>query len=97
MKLLDILQSSLKPLLRLERQQKEARSVQRNRPHGENIVPPGGGDFDGPFHMLLPFDFREVQLLFSMSAFAHTLVERTGSKEISPRKKCTTSESERAP
>jgi hypothetical protein len=35
----------------------------RNRSNGENVVPPGGGNFDGAFDMLLTFDLAEIQIL----------------------------------
>src|ERR1700736_1697110 len=72
----------------------------RNRSDGENVVPTGGGDFNRSFHMLLGFHLAEIQFLFAGSCLGPTVgraVERTGSREISPRRKCTTSESELAP
>jgi hypothetical protein len=62
-------------------------------------VPAGGGNFDGAFDMLLTFDLAEIKIRFSSAdpASGQPLIECTGSKAISPRKKCTTCESEQAP
>jgi hypothetical protein len=60
-------------------------------------VPTGSGDFNRSFHMLLAFDRTEIKFLFAGPLSEQLLVERTNSREISPRRKCTTSESELAP
>jgi hypothetical protein len=39
--------------------------IGRNRSDGENIVPPGGGDFDGAFDMLLAFHLAKIKVLFT--------------------------------
>ena len=36
----------------------------RNRSKGENVVRAGGRDFDRAFHMLLTFDFAEIEFPF---------------------------------
>src|ERR1700730_9325591 len=33
----------------------------------KNVVPTGGGDFDRPFYMLLPFDLPKIKFLFTRS------------------------------
>jgi hypothetical protein len=53
---------------------------------------PGGGDFDGAFDMLLTFDLPKSSSCSADPVSDQLLVERTGAKEVSPLKKCTTSE-----
>ena len=62
------------------------------------IMATRSSNFDGSFHMLLTFDLAEKSSSCSVcTAFVQSLVERTGSKTFSPRRNCTTSDSEQTP